>query len=186
MKRVLLTGMSGVGKSTLTRQLAGRGYKAVDLDSPEWSEWVSVNFEGDPALPESPAGHGRDWVWREDRVQRLLDNEDARVLIVSGCAENMRRFLPRFDHVLLLATPDAVLVERLAARPSGSYGSRPEERERVLGLVRTVEPRLRRVASHVLDTGCPIDVTLAEIVRLCDEGIAEEAPHPPGKKRAGD
>jgi predicted ATPase len=32
MKRVLLTGMSGTGKSTVIKELAARGYKAVDTD----------------------------------------------------------------------------------------------------------------------------------------------------------
>jgi predicted ATPase len=44
VKRVLLTGMSGTGKSTLIGELAARGYKAVDLDADEWSEWVDVEF----------------------------------------------------------------------------------------------------------------------------------------------
>ena len=32
MKRVLLTGMSGVGKSAVLEELAARGYKAADTD----------------------------------------------------------------------------------------------------------------------------------------------------------
>jgi hypothetical protein len=32
MKRVLLTGMSGTGKSTVINELTARGYKAVDTD----------------------------------------------------------------------------------------------------------------------------------------------------------
>jgi dephospho-CoA kinase len=32
VKRVLLTGISGVGKSTVIQHLAARGYKAVDTD----------------------------------------------------------------------------------------------------------------------------------------------------------
>ncbi len=39
MKRVLLTGMSGTGKSTPIHELAARGYKAIDTASDEWSEW---------------------------------------------------------------------------------------------------------------------------------------------------
>ena len=35
MKRVLLTGMSGTGKSTVINELAARGYKAVDTDDVE-------------------------------------------------------------------------------------------------------------------------------------------------------
>ncbi|HEY3062337.1 MAG TPA: hypothetical protein VGL99_25475 [Chloroflexota bacterium] len=33
MQRVLLTGMSGVGKSALLGELAVRGYKTVDADA---------------------------------------------------------------------------------------------------------------------------------------------------------
>ena len=40
MKRVLLTGMSGIGKSTVIAALAARGYKAIDADADEWSHWV--------------------------------------------------------------------------------------------------------------------------------------------------
>ena len=37
MKRVLLTGMSGTGKSSVIRELAALGYKAIDTDD-GWCE----------------------------------------------------------------------------------------------------------------------------------------------------
>lgn len=66
MKRVLLTGMSGTGKSTVIREFAASGYKAIDTDSDEWSEWVNVDSD----RSGSPAEQDR--VWREERIQRLL------------------------------------------------------------------------------------------------------------------
>lgn len=42
MKRVLLTGMSGTGKSTVIRELAARGYKAIDADDDGWSHWIDM------------------------------------------------------------------------------------------------------------------------------------------------
>ncbi len=71
MKRVLLTGMSGVGKSSVVRELVARGYKAVDTDD-GWCE---------------PLPDGRQQ-WREDAVQELLSTEDVDVLFVAGCEEN--------------------------------------------------------------------------------------------------
>jgi dephospho-CoA kinase len=60
MKRILLTGMSGTGKSTVTGALAARGYKAVDLDCDTFSEWVELN--GVSESPGSPVELDRDWM----------------------------------------------------------------------------------------------------------------------------
>ena len=76
MKRVLITGMSGTGKSAVVRELAARGYPAVDLDTPEWSEWV----DADPADALTPRD-GKDWLWREDPVRKLSVGASIRKIV---------------------------------------------------------------------------------------------------------
>jgi dephospho-CoA kinase len=160
--------MSGTGKSVVIRELAARGYKAIDVDCDEWSRWVEVEFDGDPASPESPVVPGRDWVWREDRVQELLATQDTDVLFMSGCAENMVKFYGQFDHIILLSAPATVIVERLAARTTNTYGKRPQEVARVLGLLQTVEPLLRKAAGHEIDTSAPLDEVVAKVLQITD------------------
>lgn len=160
MKRVLITGMSGAGKTAVIRELAARGRDARDLDTPEWSEWV----DADPADALTPA-EGKDWVWREDRVRALLAAPRDRSLFVSGTSETMGRFLPLIDVVILLSAPVETLLQRLAARSDG-YGRTEEERRKVAELVAMIEPLLRQSADHEIDTRRPVAATVDEILRL--------------------
>lgn len=164
MKRVLLTGISGVGKSALIGELSERGYKAVDADCDEFSEWVALI--DDSGVAGSPVESDRDWVWRENRIQDLLSTEDADVLFLSGCAQNMGKFLPQFDQVVLLSAPADVIVERLGSRINNQYGKHPDEVARVLGLRETVEPLLRGVAGHEIDTSVGLEDVVASVLRL--------------------
>jgi dephospho-CoA kinase len=161
MRKVLLTGMSGSGKSSVIRELASRGYKAVDADYDGFSEAASV-----PENEQTGLGRGHDWVWREDRIQDLLSSGAAEVLFVSGCAPNQWKFYPQFDHVVLLSAPASVLVERLATRTSNPYGKHPDEVARVLLLKETVEPRLRSAADLEIDTRAPLDEVVGRVLRL--------------------
>ena len=149
VKRVLLTGMSGTGKSSIVRALAARGYKAIDTDD-GWCEPL-------------PDGRQR---WREDAIQALLATEDAEVLFVVGCEENQAQFHAQFDHIILLSAPPGTLVERLAARTGNSYGKAPEELSRVLADLSTVEPRLRQVADHEVRTTMPLNEVVSAVLRL--------------------
>lgn len=166
MKRILLTGVSATGKSTVVEALAARGYKAVDFDTPEYSEWVE--WVDDPTLPGTPVEPDRDWMWQEDRIQELLSAEDADVLFVSGSAANMGKFLPQFDHIVLLSAPAEVIAARLASRTNNLYGKHPDEAARVLDLIETVEPLLRRASGHEIDTRIPLNEVVAAVLKIAD------------------
>ena len=149
MKRVLLTGMSGTGKSAVVRALAARGFKAIDTDD-GWCQ---------------PTPDGRQ-MWRADAIETLLDNEDADILFVAGCEENQVQFHRLFDHIILLSAPADVLLERLATRTSNSFGKTPEELRRILDDLQIVEPLLRRVSDHEVRTTAPLNDVVAMILRL--------------------
>ncbi len=153
MKRVLLTGMSGTGKSSVIQALADRGYKAVDADY-GWSE-------------RGPDG---DWVWREDLIQELLSTAEGDVLFLSGCATNQGRFYPQFDHIILLTAPTGVIFERLARRTTNRYGKSAEELQEVRRHIETFEPLLRRTAHHVIDTTAPLNEVVESILQIVRVG----------------
>ena len=159
MKRVLITGMSGTGKSSIIQALAARGYKAVDAD-------YGLSERG-------PEG---DWLWREDRIQSLLSTEDSDILFLSGCATNQGTFYPQFDHIILLSAPAAVLFERLARRTTNTYGKSTVELAQIRHDLETVEPLLRRGADHEIDTRASLDEVVETILRIVEP--AERSPVP--------
>jgi dephospho-CoA kinase len=164
VKRVLITGVAGTGKSTVTAELAARGFHAVDADDPAFSEVVGVPEETLTGL-----GSGTDWVWREDRIANLLSSHDEGTLFVSGTSPNQGTFYSQFDHVVLLVAPPALIAERLATRTTNDFGKIPDELARVLQLQEDVEPLLRRGADLELDTSAPLDEVVAAILRHVTE-----------------
>jgi broad-specificity NMP kinase len=148
----LITGMSGAGKSSVIRALAARGLKAIDTDwNPEW-ECISAN--------------GDEWVWREDRIRLLLDEEGAGPLFVSACVSNQGKFYDRFDEVILLSAPESITVQRLANRTDNPYGKRPDEIADVLRHKATVEPMLRKAASAEIDTTIPLATVVSRVLEI--------------------
>ena len=78
----------------------------------------------------------------------------------------MGKFLPQFDHVVLLSAPAEVIVARLGSRTNNPYGQQPADVARVLHNLQTVEPLLRRAAGHEIDTRAPLDEVVATLLRL--------------------
>lgn len=140
MAKVLVTGMSGTGKSSVLRVLARRGHRVVDTDTDEWSEWV-----------------GDGWNWREGPIAALLGSDEPGHLFLAGCHTNQGRFYDRLDVVVLLSAPAEVLFERIDAREDNPYGKSDEERELILRHLAEVEPLLRATATAELDATEPLE-----------------------------
>ncbi|MGC4940635.1 AAA family ATPase [Kribbella sp. DT2] len=143
MARILVTGMSGTGKSTVLRVLAGRGHKVVDTDAGEWCEWTT-DEQGN-----------REWGWRAEAINQLLDQHED--LFVAGCESNQGEFYPRFDKVVLLSAPVEVMLQRIDQRKDNPYGKSAEERALVLMHLEVVEPLLRASADVEIDTSGPLE-----------------------------
>jgi dephospho-CoA kinase len=154
---LLVTGMSGTGKSTVLAELARRGHRVVDTDYGGYAE-------------EVPSGSGGfEHVWREDRIEALLDgHEGGGVLLVSGCVSNQGTFYPRFDEVVLLSAPADVILERVTARDSNAFGKRDDERERILADLASVEPLLRAGATAEIDTRAAPDDVADALERIAE------------------
>lgn len=153
MAVVLVTGMSGTGKSAALAELARRGHRVVDTDYGGYSEEVRSS------------GGATEQLWREERVDTLLRESGDGVLFVSGCVANQGKFYSRFDAVVLLSAPAEVILQRVAGRDTNDFGKSETERKRILEDLASVEPLLRRGATAEIDTRAP----LAEVVGVLEQ-----------------
>ena len=144
MARVLITGMSGAGKSSLLAAVSRRGFRTVDTDYDGWEL--------------------SDAQWDEPRMSALLSEHAT--IAVCGTAENQGRFYDRFEHVIYLYVPLEVLLDRVRARSNNPYGKSAEQQADIAKYVVEAEPLIRRTATLELDGLSPVQV-LAEHVELC-------------------
>lgn len=144
MARVLITGMSGTGKTTVLHVLSRRGYRTIDTD---YDAWV---------LPDGK--------WDEPRMSALLATTSS--LVVSGTVENQGRFYDRFAAVVLLSAPVEVLIERVSVRTNNPYGSSEADQSAIRENVLDIEPLLRNEATLELDGRRPIPELADEVERL--------------------
>jgi AAA domain len=149
---VLVTGMSGTGKSTVLAELGERGHRVLDTDDPGWIVPV-----------ETP--QGVEPMWDLERIGALLDGHRAGWLFVSGCVANQGALYDRFDAVVLLSAPVEVIRARVADR-ANPFGSGPKDRAKIASDLARFEPLLRAGVDHEIRTTAPIADIVAAVERV--------------------
>lgn len=159
MSRILVTGMSGTGKSSALAELGPRGYRVVDTDDPGWRDYREYLAPADDL-------HRGEWLWVEERMTRLLDADDGQSLFVAGFAANQSKFSTRFDAIVLLSAPAGVILDRVARRTANNYGKTPVERAMILADLNSVEPVLRATCTHELDASRQLHEVVADLIAI--------------------
>jgi dephospho-CoA kinase len=157
---ILVTGMSGVGKSTALAELARRGFTTVDTD---YGPWIHV-ADGEP-------------LWREPMIDALLDRPRRTSLFVQGTVANQGRFYSRFDAVVLLSAPIEVIFERLHTRTNNPFGKTQAERQRIADDIANVEPLLRQAATHEIDTNRPLSEAVDMLMNIAQDATRGSVRH---------
>ncbi len=149
---VLVTGMSGSGKSTALAQLGRRGHRIIDTDDPGWIVQVET-------------ANGIEPMWNLDRVGALLDEHRAGWLFVSGCVVNQSALYHRFDAVVLLSAPVEIILTRVVDRAT-PFGWRPEDRAKIASDLAEFESLLRAGVDHEIVTTAPVAEVVAALERV--------------------
>ena len=151
MKRILLTGMSGTGKSTALRHLRAEDTITIDLDD---SEWIAA----DPLTGE------RRFLTRP-LIEHMRSHPDKHV-VLAGCESNQWELYGELDAVILMTAPLSVMKERILRRDDNPYGKNSSEWARIVDDTATVEPLLALRCTCVCQTDRPIQEVVEDIRRF--------------------
>ena len=143
MSAVLITGMSGAGKSTIAGVLARRGLASLDADD-------------DPMLARSVDSHGLDV---------LIRIAAPATVYVCGGAANELELADRFTRVFVLEMDEPTMLARLDA-PSrdNEWGRIGDTREHLRRRLPGHQKRLRAFGAIPIDARQPLDQVVDAIL----------------------
>lgn len=146
--RILITGISGTGKTTTLAELQRYGYAVIDLDATGICRWK--NKETQEVTEYGPDGRDVEWLnlhgWYCDipTLQKLLSciREDKDVFI-AGCSENIEDVAKEFDKIFVLNASDNVIRDRLNARTNNHFAKKEEEQDFIFEQSRYLMAKLK-------------------------------------------
>ena len=145
MKRILLTGMSGVGKSAVLERLAAEGILCIDLDD----GWMR-EAEGERLIDI-------------DGVRQFVRAHSAQPVVFAGCAVNQGRL--DADCVILLTASLQTMQKRIAGRRN-PFGKDPETWRKIAADKAEFEPVLRAKSDLVISTEQALEDTVRQVLDL--------------------
>jgi len=180
MSAVLITGMSGAGKSTIAGVLARRGLASLDSDDDPLLAG-SVDFDGnvveDPSVPDFAWLSRHSWAWDPARLDVLIRTAAPATLYVCGGAANELELADRFTHVFLLEMDEPTMLVRLDA-PSrdNEWGRIGDTREHLRRRLPGHQERLRAFGAIPIDARQRLDQVVDAILSHTLANSAQAKP----------
>ncbi len=172
-KTILITGMSGTGKSTIGKSLRAGGYTVHDI------EIIPGMFE----TTDSRTGEViTEWNTNDlnqikhlvfacsrEKLSQLMEEETDRISFYCGTATNITDIVPLFDKVILLqASPDNVR-HRLSTRETHDFARDPEMQDWIIEIKKSFEDSLTQLGAVVIDANGTLEETLTKVLSVTEK-----------------
>jgi len=174
-KSILITGVSGSGKSSLSKRLNELGYKAYDME--EVPELFSMfdKKTGKPMIAHDNADLKKvldmDWVCDTAKLAALIANESSSITFYCGNASDMDSILPLFDSVFLLKVGPEAMKHRLSTRTGNDFGRTVEVQDWILTWKDWWENDMQEKGAIVIDAHQSLDDVAKEVAqKATDKG----------------
>lgn len=151
MLKVLLTGMSGVGKSTVLKQLNEKGCLTLDLDLDGW-----IYYDVKEA----------DYLMDITKIINFITLNEEEIVFLAGTAINQKEIYPYLGCVITLTAPIEVMKERIQNREDNPFGKTEIEWSKTVNDKETFEAQIIKSSNYTVSTDKPIQDVLDEIYEV--------------------
>jgi guanylate kinase len=176
MSAYLITGVSGVGKSTVIAKLAGLGFQTYTDNDHRLAGFYSSTGKR-LRQADWPNAHPFDfnqfkYRWHVPAVKRLIASHSDTIFIGGGIG-NVTALFPLFDTVFVLQPSLETLKYRLRTRTTNEFGKNPDEVAHILESFDPTGDFWRDLGAVVINTNQPVEAVTNEILAHVNDKAAQ-------------
>lgn len=167
-KSILITGISGSGKSSVCNELRKRGYKAYDIENMAGLFAMIDKRTGKPTEKYDKDNLNwvkqYDWICDKNKLRKLVRKNAKGIVFYCGTASNFDELLFLFDKIFLLKARINTLRKRLSTRKSHSFGRTSEVQEWIFSWKKWWENYMREKGAIFVDANCNVQEITNDIL----------------------
>ena len=137
MVKVLLTGMSGVGKSTILKQISKSYSHSIDFD---YDGWIHMDDMSNDRKMDT------------NRIINYIQKYNDEDIFFSGTTINQKEIYPYLDFIITLTAPIEIMHERILSRENNSFGKSNHDWEKIKNDKREFEQLIMKSSDFVIST----------------------------------
>jgi ribosomal protein S18 acetylase RimI-like enzyme len=172
MALIYITGISGSGKTTISKELQLRGYEAHNADGEGFNTWfenrtgkIAKGYDEDIVGTEE---WDKNYTWKTIRkkVEELSQKAKDKTVYLCGVSGNENEVWDLFSKVIILVIDEKTLRHRIATRTTSIFGKQPHQLEAILGWHKTYPGDYPKRGAVVVDATKSLENVVDNIIEI--------------------
>jgi len=167
MKVFYITGISGVGKSSVLEKLSDKDVFTIDADFVDGlTRWINKDTG---EMSEWNPGMTNDWyrkhkyICDKEKLINLINSNSKDFVAVAGLFNNRNELWDLFDKVFLLQCKEETFLKRIKERTSHDFGKNILEQENILSWYQNFEREVLEEGAISINADRPLMEVVDEI-----------------------
>lgn len=170
---ILVTGVSGAGKTALSLKLREMGYAAYDLEEIPGLYTMFDKRTGEPMVEQNNEDFEKvqamDWICNVAQLKEILDTQEAEIAFYCGNASNMDELIPLFSKMFVLSVGEEATRARLSTRTGNDFARLPHIQDWIFTWKGDWEKEMVEKGGILIDAHKSLEEVAIEVVQRSAE-----------------